>query len=151
MASLVPNWADCDDILQNTKIRLWEQFADYDPAGEFGAWSRRIAFFQVQNHRTRLSRQRARLRPAVLELVAADAEAMAGETDDRYRALGDCLAKLTDSGRLLLAYCYGSGKSIRDIAIALGRSVRGTQRAVAKLRGDLQECVERAISREGRL
>ena len=33
--SLVPNWADADDIAQEVKIRLWEQFDKYDPAKDF--------------------------------------------------------------------------------------------------------------------
>ena len=81
VASLVPNWADCDDILQNTKARLWEQFAGYDRTGDFGVWARRIAYFQVRNYRTRLGRHNARLRPAVLELIAAEADAVASEAD----------------------------------------------------------------------
>ena len=42
VVSLVPNWADADDILQDTKLELWERFAEYDPAGDFGAWARKI-------------------------------------------------------------------------------------------------------------
>lgn len=35
VAALVPNWADVDDLLQATKLKLWEQFGSYDPAGDF--------------------------------------------------------------------------------------------------------------------
>ena len=37
--ALVPNWADADDLYQETTVRLWEQFADYNPEKEFGAWA----------------------------------------------------------------------------------------------------------------
>ena len=33
--SLVPNWADADDIAQEVRIRLWKQFDGYDPAKDF--------------------------------------------------------------------------------------------------------------------
>lgn len=35
--SLVPHWADAEDIAQEVRIRLWEQFDNYDPAKDFGA------------------------------------------------------------------------------------------------------------------
>ena len=35
--ALVPHWADADDIAQEVRLRLWEQFDDYDPAKDFGA------------------------------------------------------------------------------------------------------------------
>lgn len=43
--ALVPNWADADDLYQETTVRLWEQFADYDPDQEFGAWACTIAYY----------------------------------------------------------------------------------------------------------
>ena len=35
--SLVPNWADADDIVQEVRICLWQQFDSYDPTKDFGA------------------------------------------------------------------------------------------------------------------
>jgi hypothetical protein len=40
--------------------------------------------------------------------------------------------------------------SIKDVAIMLGRSVRGLQRAVATLRKTLQQCIEDRLHQEGR-
>ena len=38
--SLVPNIASADDISQNTSLRLWERFDQFDPNKDFGAWAR---------------------------------------------------------------------------------------------------------------
>ena len=151
VVSLVPHWADADDIVQDTKIKLWERFAEYDSSGDFGAWSRAIAYFQVLTYRNKTRRERARLSPKALELVADAATAAAGEVDDRHRALVGCLARLTDSARSLLWRCYSEETSVKQIAEVLGRSVRGTQRAVAEIRCMLQDCIERTIHREERL
>ena len=40
--SLVPNWADADEIAQETKLRLWEQFEQFDRTKDFGTWARRL-------------------------------------------------------------------------------------------------------------
>ncbi len=150
IVSLVPHWTDADDILQETKIKLWEKFATYDETGDFGAWARRIAHFEILTHRGKVRRERARLSQETLDLVAESAAAAAGEVESRYRALADCLNKLSDAGRDLLWRCYSGGAAVKDVAVSLGRSVRGTQRAVAKLRFTVLQCVERTVQREDR-
>ena len=148
--SLVPNWSDADDILQETKLRLWEQFGDYDPAKDFGAWARSIAHYHVLTYRKRSSRQSTRFTGTFVELVAAEAQAVMAEADLRHYFLADCLAALRDSSRKLLVLCYASDMSVKDVAIMLGRSVRGLQRAVAALRKNLQQCIEDRLHQEGR-
>ena len=51
--SLVPNWADADEILQETNIRLWEEFEKFQPGTNFAAWAIRVAHFQVLTWRKR--------------------------------------------------------------------------------------------------
>lgn len=147
--SLVPNWSDADDILQETKLRLWEQFGDYDPSKDFGAWARSIAHYHVLTYRKRSNRQSARFTGDFVELVAAEARTVIAEADLRHLLLADCLAALTDASRKLLVLCYASNKSVKDVAIMLGRSVRGLQRAVATLRKTLQQCIEDRLYQEG--
>lgn len=148
VVSLLPNWSDADDILQDTKLELWQRFAEYDPSGDFGAWARKIILFRVMTLRNKLGRERIRFSQEAFELVAAEAATIAHETDDRFRTLADCLKKLSDAARQLLWRCYAGNATVKDIAMSLGRSIRGTQHAVAKIRSDLQECVEREMRRE---
>jgi RNA polymerase sigma-70 factor, ECF subfamily len=148
--SLVPCWADADDILQDTKLELWERFDEYDPAGDFGAWARKIIFYRVLTFRSQKSRERTHFSQAAFNLVADEASALADETDARFRILAACIQKLTDAARQLLHRCYAAGTTVTDVAIELGRSIRGTQRAVAKIRTDLQRCVEREMRKEER-
>jgi RNA polymerase sigma-70 factor, ECF subfamily len=146
--SLLPNWADADDILQDTKLELWERFGEYDPTGNFAAWARKIIFFRVMTFRTKSGRERARFSQEAFDVVAAEAANVANETDARFDLLASCLMKLTDSARQLLRHCYASGVTIKDVATHLGRSIRGTQQRVAKIRSDLQQCIEREMRKE---
>lgn len=36
VVALVPHLADADEIVQQTRLRLWEQFDQYDRARDFG-------------------------------------------------------------------------------------------------------------------
>lgn len=148
VVSLVPNWADADEILQDTKLRLWMQFDQYDPAKDFGGWARAIAYFLVLAHRKKSQRVSARFSQEFIDIVSREAESLATEAFPLRQALGDCMAKLSQAARELLWACYSGKETIKDVALRLGRSVRGTQRAVAGIRTELQRCIEDAMRRE---
>jgi RNA polymerase sigma-70 factor, ECF subfamily len=149
--SLLPNWSDADDVLQTTKLKLWEQFGNFDPSGDFGAWARKIAFFEILTYRKRTNRDRARFSNETLEHLAAEVQSIADEADLRHQALSHCLQRLATTGRDLLWGFYSGQGTVKDLAIRLGRSVRGTQRAVARLLHQLQQCVEQAVRAEDQL
>ena len=49
--ALVPLWQDAEDVLQDTKLRLWEQFDTFQLGTNFAAWSFTIAGYLVRKHR----------------------------------------------------------------------------------------------------
>ncbi len=106
--SLVPDWADAEEIVQETKTRLWEQFDQYDPSKDFGAWACTIAYYQILTLRQRSRRQHTALGQEFLDTVAAKFEQVAEGETDRSRALAVCLQKLTPSQRALVKRCYAS-------------------------------------------
>jgi RNA polymerase sigma-70 factor, ECF subfamily len=148
IVSVVPNWADADEIAQETKLRLWEQFERYDPTKDFGAWARTIAYFMVLAYRKRSQRTSTRFSQQFIDLVSKDAASLAAEAYPLRQALSDCIAKLGQASKELLWSCYAGKETVKDVAVRLGRSVRGTQRAVAQIRTELQHCVERAAQKE---
>ncbi len=148
VVSLVPNWADADEVIQETKLRLWMQFDRYDPTKDFGGWARAIAYFMVLAYRKRSQRASARFSQQFVDVVSREAESLAVEASPLRQTLSDCLEKLGQAARGLLWACYAGNETIKEVAIRLGRSVRGTQRAVAEIRIDLQRCIEDAMRRE---
>ena len=107
--ALVPNWADAEDIAQEVRIRLWEQFDGYDRAKDFGAWARTIARYQVLTHRTRSLAKDGDLDSELMERIANQAAAMSEELEAGQKALADCFEKLPAEKRELLTRYY-SGK-----------------------------------------
>ena len=45
--SLLPNWADADEVFQKTCILLWQKFDEYEPGTNFRAWAFRVAYYKV--------------------------------------------------------------------------------------------------------
>lgn len=148
--SLVPNWADADDIAQEVRIRLWEQFGEYDSTKDFGAWARTIAYYQVLTHRERQSRHRSLISSQFVETVAAEVAAISDELDAEQRALADCFEKLPEPKRNLLLRYYSGDRTTRQLAAELGRSFDATRQAVLRARLALRDCVEETLHEETR-
>lgn len=147
--SLVPNWADAHEIAQDVRLRLWEQFDQYDPHGDFGAWARTIAYYQVLAFRKTSSRQHARLSSQFIEAIAQHPGHANDLGEARYEALMACLQAFSDSQRELLMRYYSGNQSIRQIAEATDRSFHGLRQRVLRLRKALAKCVTGRLTQEG--
>jgi RNA polymerase sigma-70 factor (ECF subfamily) len=145
--ALVPHWPDADEIVQQTRVRLWEQFDEYDPTKDFGAWARSIAYFQVLTHRKQAGRRAAALSAVAIEKLASEAERV-GDLTPRNVALAECLERLPSSQRELLARCYGGEESIQQLAAGMGRSFNAVRQALFRLRKSLYQCVEQRLAGE---
>jgi RNA polymerase sigma-70 factor, ECF subfamily len=143
--ALVPHWPDADEIVQQTRIRLWEQFDKYDPDKDFGAWARTIAYYQVLTHRKQAGRRSTLLTTVALEKLAQEAERV-GDLSTRHAALAECLERLPPSQRDLLARCYGGEESIQQLSEGLGRSFNAVRQALFRLRRALYRCVEQQLA-----
>ncbi len=147
--SLVPHWSDADEIIQETRLRVWRQFDEYDRSKDFGTWIRTIAYYLILAYRKEEGRRAARFSQQFVDLVAEEVAAAADESQSRRNGLRDCLKQLSQQHQQLLTLCYQTGATIKDVALQLGRSVRGTQQTVARLRVLLQKCIEDVMRREG--
>ena len=146
--ALVVNWSDAEDLAQETRLRLWEQFARYDRSKDFGAWARSIAYYAVLTHRKAATRQRRQFSEQFLALMGREFDVADSLECSRRDALASCLEKLTDCQRGLMVDCYAPHATIKAVAVRLGRSVRGLQQTVAHIRTLLQECVQGVLEKE---
>jgi RNA polymerase sigma-70 factor, ECF subfamily len=147
--SLVPHWADAEEIHQETNIKLWQEFDKFQLGSDFRVWARTIAWYEVLAFRKRKQRSWLRTSPMFLEVVAADAEALDRQAGTRRELLGECVEELSSFTRKLLRFHYAWGWKVNDIA----RKVRSTPDIVYKTlrraRIDLRQCVDRKLSERG--
>src|SRR5689334_8849101 len=92
--SLVPNWADADEILQETNIRLWEEFEKFEAGTNFAAWAVRVAHFQVLTWRKQTDRRRLVFGQDVIETLAAEPAWAEDRFESRQQALVACVGEL---------------------------------------------------------
>ena len=144
--ALLPAWHDAEDVLQNTKIRLWEQFDSYRPGADFAAWAVAIARYMVLAHRTLHKRDRVCFSDDLLERISQ--KAVSDEDDNRLPALMECVKSLGDAARRLLCLVCSKHRRIKDIASDLGQKPSTTRMALLRIRRSLLECVQKRLQEE---
>jgi RNA polymerase sigma-70 factor (ECF subfamily) len=147
--SLVPHFADAEELAQQVRLRLWQQFDEYDAEKDFGAWARTIAHYLVLAHYKSAAARRARFGSQTIEAIAEKASGVCERDDDRKWAMQECLGKLDESKRRLLVRYYSTGETLREIATQVGRSFDAVRHSVLRTRLALAECIERVLQREG--
>jgi RNA polymerase sigma-70 factor, ECF subfamily len=147
--TLVPRWQDAEDVLQNVKIRLWEQFDSYRRDADFGAWAIAIASYMIRTYRKSHQRQRVCFNDELLERIAKYVPAISSPLeDDRASAVMECVRLLNDAHRELLRRFCTTRRKIKDIACELGQTPSATRMALLRIRRSLFECVKKRL-REG--
>jgi RNA polymerase sigma-70 factor (ECF subfamily) len=146
--SLVPHWADAEDLIQETSVRLWEQFHAYQPGTDFAAWACTVAHYMVLAYRKRAQRNRLQFSSEIFELLGDELDLSADARSGRLEALAECLNRCDPRSRHLLQLCYEHGAVIKDVAEQLGRTVQGVYMALSRLRKALHDCVEKKLRKE---
>jgi RNA polymerase sigma-70 factor (ECF subfamily) len=126
---------------------MWRHFSTFKSGTNFGAWARKIAFYQVLAHRKRKQRDRLDFSEEFLHTVAEEAERNAGVLERRERALQECIGKLPPDHREILHLRYHEGLKVEDMERSLGRTVWATYRLLSRIRQVLHECVSKTLSR----
>lgn len=147
--SLIPNWADAEDVLQQANLVIWEKFDAFQPGTDFFAWAGRIVFLTAKDFRKRQLRTKVRFDDAFLEAVAAEAIALQGEMDERRRALDDCVQRLPPRHREVLRLRYEQRQSAEETAERVGRTADAIHNLLSRVRKALFDCVTRKVRAEG--
>lgn len=146
--ALVPSWQEAEDILQETRLQLWQEFDKFQPGSDFLAWARTVARYVVRTHFKQSSRKPLFLSSEVGDMVLEKVVQKTERSDRRLEMLADCVRKLTEESVDLLRRCYVDRQKIKDIAIELQRSLTGTYSALSRIRRDLFDCVQERLRKD---
>jgi RNA polymerase sigma-70 factor, ECF subfamily len=146
--TLVPLWNDAEDVLQNTKVRLWEQFDQFQAGTDFAAWAFTVAGYMVRTYRKRCQRQRLCFGDDLLQKIAQHASPTSTTGEDHVSALVECVRTLSETSRQLLRFFYTDRQKVKDIARQLGQTSAATYQALSRTRRSLLECVEKRLHEE---
>jgi RNA polymerase sigma-70 factor (ECF subfamily) len=148
--ALVPNRADCEEVLQETNLFVWRHCEEYEQGTNFAAWACKIAYYQVLSHRKRQARSRLCFSDALIEQLAATADCNAAQRGDEAEAFESCVAKLSEQDRKLIDLRYEPGATVQSVARQVGRSTKAVYNALGRIRGWLLDCVQRSVAQRRR-
>ena len=142
--SCVSNWADAQDVVQDTLLDAFLGLPRFDKARPFEPWLRAICRNRVRKHWRRGKREESH-RSSLSDLVVAlEAERLGTGCDDtegREEGLGrvyECLRRLKDEHRDLLLWRYGEDLSVSEVARRSGRSPGNVAQTLYRLRQALR-------------
>ncbi|HYG75547.1 MAG TPA: sigma-70 family RNA polymerase sigma factor [Planctomycetota bacterium] len=150
IVALLSNWADADEVMQETSIALWEMFEQFQEGTDFSSWACRVAHFRVLRFRQQRQRDRHEFGEDLVESLGTTAATEMDTLEERRMALAGCMDNLSPEDRELLKRCYSEGVLIKEIAEQLNRPVKGIYKDLARIRRALFECVgSKAVLPEG--
>ncbi len=138
---------DAWEVLQETNLKLWHKSADWNPETEFLPWAFAVARFTILSHFRDRSRDRLVFDPDVIHSMAEETESFACELQERRRALGNCLEKLSQENRSLLDAHYHQGKSLKQLAAESRRGESAMKMIMLRLRRSLGDCIQQQLSK----
>ncbi len=144
--SLVPNWADSEEILQETFVILWRKFDNFRVGTNFFAWACKIARYEVMAYRRKKSRQKLIFNDEFIHQVADEIDTMRGELEDRQQALARCIMKLPDKDKNIVEQKYMGRIPIKDIANNAQRSVDAIYKSLSRIRRVLFVCIQNKLA-----
>ncbi len=148
--SLVPHYADAEEIMQETSGVMWRKFEQFEPGTDFVAWAVQIARYRILDYRRKRYKERLICYDsAIFEQMTALAAASSTRDDRRLEALQGCLAKLRERQRRMIRRRYGEGERPREIAEKEGMSIHAVYKSLSRTCGQLLSCVQRTLAAEG--
>jgi len=148
--SLLPNWADAEEVLQETSLVVWRKFDHFTPGTNFLRWACRIAELEVRRFRSKRHHDRLQFGDPTLEQIASIQLEESDLLESRRRAMADCVERLNDRDRSLLALRYVDNTPGKKIAIDKGQPVETIYKRLQRIRKRLYDCVSRTVAMEFR-
>lgn len=143
--AMTANWDDAQEVMQRLRIRIWEQFEQYDQERPFGPWARAIAYYLVLAYRKEKSRQREYFTERVLQLLDQAYHTAGASLGESREALVECLSKLSDDKQQLITEYYSPGGPA-SLERSLGKTANALRQMVHRIRRLLHDCVDRRMN-----
>lgn len=146
--TLVPDYHDAQDLLQETSLVIFEKFHEFELGTDFCAWACQIAYWRVRAAQQRFARSKVVFDQKVVDVLAQTATEMGGEFDARHDLLEHCLGKLPPRDREMVLMRYQPGATVEEAASRSGRSVVAAYKALTRIRKLLFDCVSHRLEME---
>jgi RNA polymerase sigma-70 factor (ECF subfamily) len=143
VTSVVRDFRDRDDVLQDIAVAVVDSFESYDPQKPFVAWAIGVARNQVGLYMRRRRRDRLVFNDETVACLAVAFSEVAPEQPRQLDFLRDCLQSLEERARRLCDLRYRDDLKPAAISELLGQSANAVAKSLQRIRDLLRDCIER--------
>ncbi|TWT85893.1 RNA polymerase sigma factor [Posidoniimonas polymericola] len=134
------------NVLQETNVAIWRKSQTFEPGTNFRAWSRKVAYWQVQAYVRDQGRDRLVFTEKLVEQLTNREEAQDPREAEVRLALRHCLASVSKKNRDMLRMRYEDGMPVAKLADSIGKSPSAVKVGLMRIRRALQGCIERQVA-----
>jgi len=139
--SLVRNYEDADDILQNTAKTIWQKYEDSRPINNFVSWGIQIAYYKILEYRKKKTKSGIQYDNQLFETILPIVKEQQRYSDEHLEKLSNCLKKLKPRAKELIELRYYQDLKPKQISSLLGLSITNVYKIMSRIHGQLLECI----------
>lgn len=149
ISSVVRDFHDSQDILQDVALLVSRNFAQYDPKRSFITWAIAIARNRVRDFWRETSVDRVVFDSETVDAIAAAFEGLEPKFGPVQEALDHCLKRVQGKSLTLVKLRYESGLKASEIAIRVHATVSAVEVALHRIRLALRDCIQNRLRSRG--
>jgi RNA polymerase sigma-70 factor, ECF subfamily len=143
--SLVGNFADADDVFQETTSKMWELFGNFQPGTDFLSWAITIAHYRVLDYRKRKQRDSKLIfGEDFFQNISQKAPGELSKTNEYLEKLRECITRLPEQDTHILKMRYMGELKVNEISTRISKSVRNVYFILSRIQRMLLRCMETA-------
>ena len=143
--SLVPNFSDADDIMQETITVMWRKFESFQIGTDIAGWGVKVAHYCILHYRKRKEKDKIIFTDRIFSQISEVAGEKQSQTDERIRHLRQCVEKLKSEDQRFLKARYELNNGAKSLAIQMDRSVQFVYKHLSRIHHVLNLCVKRSV------
>ncbi|MBN2732401.1 MAG: sigma-70 family RNA polymerase sigma factor [Balneolaceae bacterium] len=148
--TLVPNYSDAADIMQETSKTMWAKFSDFTIGTDFLAWGLTIAHYRVLEYRKKKKRSKeVQFSEDLFEKLGQAVEKRQDKSTEYLSSLKKCFKFLKEEDQRLILLRYYEHLKIKEIAGRLGKTVQTVYRNISRIQESLLCCINKVSFGEG--
>ena len=147
IASLIRNFDEAADVLQNVGVVVVRKREEYDPSKPFLNWAIQIARLEVLQHRRKLARDRHCFDETLIDDLTVTYQREADVMEPMREALALCVEQLQGRSKEALVMRHLDGLKPPEIARRLQIAPDAARSLMYRARRALQHCIERRLLR----
>jgi RNA polymerase sigma-70 factor, ECF subfamily len=141
--SVILNYHDSEDVIQNIAVVFANKFDQLDASRDLLPWVLKLAHYEVANYFRAQNKEKRFFDEKAMQRIEQAYQAVDSDADDVKAALHECIKKIHDRPRGVLESRYFEDMGIGDISRQQGVSQNAVRIMLYRVRNALANCVKR--------